>query len=436
MTMTNKNNNKIRITKQKRSGVALLLALIVLVVLTSVVYKLVSDISALRHRQEYLIDYQKARYACDSAMKFGISLLPKTAISLAKEDEHPDLPNFSDEFQMDQETYENILRQWYDIAEETDNSMDDTGATDPNSMDIADLFAKLMGETGSEQSENIDNLYLPGPYTFQWPNVIAPIEYEINEIKVTISIEDENAKFPLIWATHAGNEETQKAATASLETFCVWMGMDEEQIKQLFEEANQIAEYKQFRLSYPAITVTETVKATKSAKKSRRSRNKKTAVKKTVKKQREPEEHARDFAQLILSSIVDIDALSETMWDMGNRHETPMKYLGIWGADKVNVNTAPRHVLEAAFTFGGKAEEIADEIIRLRREEPFASLDDMKEKMYGYNDSIQNAKSYICFKSEYFSIKATASSGKAKTVMMAAVIKDKKDIKKIATFVY
>jgi hypothetical protein len=41
------------------------------VVLTGLVYGLVSRISLVRHRQQYMIDYQNARYACDSGMKYA-----------------------------------------------------------------------------------------------------------------------------------------------------------------------------------------------------------------------------------------------------------------------------------------------------------------------------------------------------------------------------
>ena len=61
-----------------------------------------------------------------------------------------------------------------------------------------------------------------------------------------------------------------------------------------------------------------------------------------------------------------------------DRNESALKYMDLWGTTQVNINSAPRNVLEAAFTFGGDADKIADEIIKKRREKPFAGIDELK----------------------------------------------------------
>lgn len=423
-----------------RSGVALMLALVVLVILSGVVYKLVSNLRSLEHRQQYLIDYQKARYACDSGMRYALSRMPGLTVGLPNRKDYPELLDFSDEFWMDEQHYDEVARQWAQGGQTDgldENYDQQSEPEDPNKAKLMNLLAEMFpGEDFSEEkSGEPEKLTIPGPYNVEWPNVIEPIEYEIDGVKVTIAIEDENAKYPLIWFTQTGNIETQKAAAESLKTVVgTWMGQTKDQMDALFEQLDKVAEYKQFRFSYPAVTITETVKSSTSGRNARaRTR---TPAKRTVKKPRPDEEHARDFAKLMFSSIVDIESLSEPMEFTGKRQETPIKYLGVWGSDKVNINTAPRHVLEGAFTFGGEPVEIASEIIRLRREKQFANISDLKERMYGYNDSIQRAAPYITFRSEYFSIKVTAQSGKARSVMTAAVFKKNKDVKKVAAFSY
>jgi type II secretory pathway component PulK len=94
----------------------------------------------------------------------------------------------------------------------------------------------------------------------------------------------------------------------------------------------------------------------------------------------------------------------------------------LWGADKVNINTAPRHVLEAAFTFGGDAAEIAEQIITLRKQEPFTDVNDLAKKLYSYNASIDKVKPYITAESDCFSIRVKATSGVA-TVCATAGMK-------------
>ena len=453
-----------------RSGVALLLTMVVLVVLTSIVYKLAAEISVKKHRQQYIIDYQKTRYACDSGMKYALSRVPKISLSLKEREDYPELLDFSDTFWMDREQYKELLFKWADHqANDEFDEYDEYGRSsypessvptnptgywpegegfgDSNGMDMASLLANLRKSKGMDYYDDYldpNDIKIPGPYQAEWPNIVEPIEFEIDNAKITITFEDENAKMPLVWATMTGDRESQEAAVesqeaavesreaaielreaaiASFETFCGWMNMDVEgdRYEQLWTEIEELGKHKEFKLAYNPPS---------------RQRKTSAPVKKPVKKARAPEAHAADFAKLIHSSIIDLEMLATPMYDDDGRDESIRKYLGLWGAAKVNINTAPRHVLEAAFTFGGESEDIAAEIIRLRREKPFTNSEDIKERMYGFNDSIQKALPYITFNSEIISIKVVATSGKAKSTYIAAVRKVGKSIKKIASFSY
>ena len=104
----------------------------------------------------------------------------------------------------------------------------------------------------------------------------------------------------------------------------------------------------------------------------------------------------------------------------------------MWASTKVNINTAPRHVLEAAFAFGGDADEIAEEIIQRRRMEPFTDIEDLRKTLLRYSDSIEKCQKYITTESRFFTINATAVSGVAKASTVIAVTKDGKKLKRIA----
>ena len=80
-----------------RPGIVLLVTLVLLVVLATLGYTLSSRVTAQRHRDQYIMDYRQARYACDSAMKYALALT-------TLEDFDPQLisrpnePDFSDLF--------------------------------------------------------------------------------------------------------------------------------------------------------------------------------------------------------------------------------------------------------------------------------------------------------------------------------------------------
>ena len=114
------------------------------------------------------------------------------------------------------------------------------------------------------------------------------------------------------------------------------------------------------------------------------------------------------------------------------RAESALKYIGMWASSKVNINTAPRNVLEAAFTFGGDADKIAEEIIQRRRLKPFKDIEDLKKSLLKYSDSIEKCKKYITTASRFFTIRVSAVSGTAKASTVIAIINDGKKMEKVA----
>ena len=82
------------------------------------------------------------------------------------------------------------------------------------------------------------------------------------------------------------------------------------------------------------------------------------------------------------SSLLDREFLAQPLSDAGEWIESPLKYLSLWGAQRVNVNTAPRHVLEATFSLAMDSfdlPEFTQKLIEKRKEEPLRSIDELKE---------------------------------------------------------
>jgi type II secretory pathway component PulK len=115
-----------------------------------------------------------------------------------------------------------------------------------------------------------------------------------------------------------------------------------------------------------------------------------------------------------------------------DRNESALKYMDLWGTTQVNINSAPRNVLEAAFTFGGDADKIADEIIKKRREKAFASIDELKKELFRFSDSIEKSRPYITTTSNILAIRVTAVSGVAKASAVVIVLKDGGKIEQLA----
>jgi hypothetical protein len=278
--------------------------------------------------------------------------------------------------------------------------------------------------------------YVPirGPYGPPWPFVTNPVEFEIDSVKVKIEIEDENAKYPLGWALME-DKEFEREIEAGFYTFCEWMRLDVEQIDSLTGELKQIGEIKPFRLEFKQITKTVRTPTRRitNRRTNRTRRTSRTQVeRKVIPVSEQITEQTTHFAKLFHSSLLDTEGLAKPTEFGENRKESALKYMGIWGSQKVNVNTAPRHVLEAAFIFGGDEVKIADTIIQQRREQIFENTEDLKKRLIGFSDSIDKCEKYITTVSRFFTIKITATSGVAKASSIIAITKDGKKVQRIA----
>jgi type II secretory pathway component PulK len=474
------------------NGMVLVITIIVLVVLSTMVYTLSSKIWQRLRRDQYLIDYQTARYACDSAIKYSLAIISELNPEYIDRVNEPD---FSDLFRMNEDEYNQMIKAWqieqgiydynqtepvndgniYDINEvnnlsaETDNAQMKTNApkklemlsyaelmdlamqaelpaaktNEPNDVNDANDFAGGFNDSfggmadffemfAADGYQKEQKFYVKGPYGPQYPMVKPKVEFEFSSAQVEIEIEDENAKFPLVWAVMK-DEKYDRQAKAAVKSFFEWMGLDSRQIENITEQLKEAAEIKEFSTEMKPIIITKTTTQKVAQKPARRTSRRSRRTRKTTqpqtrqvvqKSQRDNLLHYTDFSKVFNSNVLDVDMLKEPSIQTADRIENPYKYISLFSADKVNINTAPRHILEAAFKFGGDEVEIADLIIKRRKEKPFKDIEDLEKELMSYRDSIEKVKPFIITKSNVFLIKVKAYSGTASATAFAAVLKD------------
>jgi hypothetical protein len=424
----NENHNNWNISRSRR-GVVLLVTLVLLVVLATLSYTFSDRVVNQRHRDQYIIDYSNARYGCDSAIKYALASLEELDPQLVS---RPNEPDFSDLFALDETGYQELLAQWQ-TESKSDSSKSSKAPGDVNSIDKNKSTGRNKSGTADLQDPN--SIVIRGPYGPPWPFVTEPSEFEIGTAKIRIEIEDENAKYPLGWAM-LNSPEIQREVDAGFETFCEMMRLDYTQIDSLREQLRQIGEIKPFTLTFKPITkivrtpVTPAVKTTGKSSTSRTPRPRVTRMNIPVEKQ--ISDQTAYFAKMFHSTLINIEPLAQPTIIAGDRKEYPLKYIGLWGTRQVNINTAPRHVLEAALTFGGNQVDVAEAIIQQRQQEPFKDIDDLKSKLPRYSSSIEKCQEYITTQSRIFTIKITSTSGVAEASSLIAITKDGKKVTKIA----
>ncbi|MCX5635790.1 MAG: type II secretion system protein GspK [Planctomycetota bacterium] len=441
----NQNNADIR---RNRPGIVLLVTMVLLVVLSILGYTLTTRIWAQKHRDQYIIDYTKARYACDSAVKYAFTTLGDiNALPLVIRNNEPD---FSDLFSFNDTEYKEYIEKWFseNAAEKNKTSENFSGdVNDTNSpLDTNDFNSErdvnYAGDTnntlGIFDFNESNSLVVRGPYGPQWPLITAPAEFEIGSVKVKVEIEDENAKYPIGWAM-LDDPNLVREAAAGFKTFCEWMKVNSTDVELLDKEFKEISKIKPFKTDFQPINITEEItkkpdpNAVTPSRTSRRRRPATQApAKQTIEKTIPASVHIKDFAKLFHSSLIDIDVLAKPTVISQTRKESTLKYMGMWASSKININTAPRQVLEAAFTFGGDASQIAEEIIRQRKIKPFESIESLRKALFRYSDSIKKCENYITTSSNFFTIRVTATSGVAQVSAVIAIIKTGKTMEPIA----
>jgi hypothetical protein len=424
-----------------RSGVVLLVTLVLLVVLSILGYTVSTRVGAQRHRSHYVMNYQTARYACDSAVKYALAAAGELSPQLIS---RPNEPDFSDLFYLDEEQYQELLAQWAEhrafeeaqraeqmVAEPQETDFWDAlgglaGANDVNDINDANGIGDLALFTAPVDPNDPNTWTIPGPYGPEWPLVTEPVEFEIGTAKVRIEIHDENAKYPAGWLLLA-DKEIRREIDAGFETFCEWMDVNEIDIDEIKEQVKEIAGMRPFKLEFKDISTRTPVKTAASRERRRRSRNIRNRPTRykvtTVSAKQQMVRQAADCSKLFHSSLLDTELLARPTTGSETREESALKYMGVWGSRKVNVNTAPRQVLEAAFMFGGDAQQIAEDIIQRRQTGPFEDLNDLKQASFGHSDSIRKCEKYITTASEFFTIRVTAVSGVAETSAVIAIHK-------------
>jgi hypothetical protein len=455
--------------------------LVVLVVLALLAYTTTSRVAAHRHRVQYLVDSAKAKYALDSALKYAVVAVENLDISLIS---RPNEPDFSNLFAMTDKQIGQMVakaneasgdrKTRSDVLSGLSSGPSISSPNKPSSGRRSGLATGSAGRGGADgngvDGNQPDLLGLAvetlvrGPYGPPWPLVTEPIEFEIGSAKIRIEIEDENAKYPLGWML-LEDPAVQRAANAGFETFCEWMGWSADDVDTLKGQVAQVAEIRSFKMpsDQPGAAQAAAVAARgaaaaqaasasgsgaraspgsgagstsgASASASAASSGARQAAARAVPRRADirtlsaADKQSADVVSLVHSSLLDRDLLSRPTLVSDRRKESLSKYMGLWGSAQVNINTAPRHVLEAALAFGGDAAPIADAIIRQRQIQPIKDVGELRKTVTRYADSIEKGSKYITCASTVLSIRITAVSGAARACAVVGVVKEGKTVK-------
>lgn len=163
----------IQFRRNNSRGIALAITLVVLVSLAVITTILALRVSQVSQRQQYIMDYQKARYGADSALKYIFSVLPETKTDYA---DRSDAADFSDLFWLNKPDYLKYLTAWAQTAtpEQLEKYLKPSEDQDQSDTGSDSMFSTFLAKmTGSDSNDANDA---------NEPNQLAEVGEFIDEI--------------------------------------------------------------------------------------------------------------------------------------------------------------------------------------------------------------------------------------------------------------
>jgi hypothetical protein len=391
---------KSRTGQARKGGYVLLIVLMAMIVLATVIVQFQAKSSlhlrASEHRREKL----QCRYAAESGLIVASHLIKETLETLAREREKQASDAEKAEAAGDEE------KTTEEVAD----------PNDPNEQDVTDPNITDPNKQGKE-------LFLFTENTFQ-----------MGDATVTIKIYDENAKYPVLWSMGSPYSRGGRPS----DKFIPELG-------KLLNSPDKTAGYAQGLVSELARSIRlppQEIVATKDNRSTRRSKGKENptteqsavwiskrrplSVRKRMAQNDERYQLMATFAEQWYQQVADNPEYQLLREPMTDRSGNFMEYLGLWGHNRINLNTAPAEVIEIAFSEMGLTRDIAQAIVEYRKKKPLLGTGQLKE-IDSIQPFLQVIQSLSVTQSDSFSIQIKAQSGRSQYFLLAGIYKNMRD---------
>ncbi|MBN1765713.1 MAG: general secretion pathway protein GspK [Sedimentisphaerales bacterium] len=413
--------------QHERHGFTLLLTLVTLILLASIMVQFQLDTTVHLRASSYRADQIQCRYAAESALVIAGQLIKDKLKQSQETKTNVSLPSSSPDTEDDKallQAMEDLMGS--DMTEEP-NQLGDPNEENPNDYSEDFLF-------DAERDK------LP-PYIFLKKTI------KIGKAEVDIEIQDENSKFPVFWILYSPYQKQAKYVDDALETLAELLETNYSAYKDTIQYTRDIGR---------PLAVPEPDRYLQQRKYTRGSRKGQTSwrytrSRRTISTRRSARNAGKQPKTLspeeLQSQQYQKMGMFATEWNhqfkhgelkeslgsrLENRPGTFNDYLGYWGNQRININTAPREVIEAAFKPIGMTPELAQAIVTHRKEVSLGrgtinlkKLEDIDTSIK-VDDEIHQAIRYLALPaSDTFSIRIKARLGRARYNLTSGMYKSR-----------
>ncbi|MBN1435766.1 MAG: general secretion pathway protein GspK [Sedimentisphaerales bacterium] len=361
-----------QLSRKRQQGITLFLTMVILIILATLIVQFQAESALQLRASNYRIDMQRCRYAAESGLVVAQVMVA--------------------------EHYENIARihRSFRAGEELEEDAVISGwnrFSDPN----ATWAERLAYDTGITERQAIT----------------------VGDIPVLVEVQDENAKYPVLWllrspfASSGGRDVPER----SVEHFGELLDMDSAIVNDTIRLVQEIAE----PLPLPAAEVT--VQAPDQAEGRRRRRH--LGLTAVMEENRERHRLMAVFANAWYTELFHNLEYAELIEPLAENVEPFPVLLGVWGAGKININTASPELLESAFAPVGITEHMVQSIVDYRIERPFGSMAELRD--IDLSGEVRQYMRELCVTaSDTFSLHITASLGRTRCEIISGVYRNRR----------
>ncbi|MCP4707254.1 MAG: general secretion pathway protein GspK [Planctomycetes bacterium] len=362
--------------KTRNPGVTLLITLMALVILSIVVVQFQIDADLQSRATGYRIERLKCRYAAESGISLGSRIIKQYF------DKNVTVQN-----QTDASVIMNLLSQGADPNQPPPEPN--------NTQDMSEIWDRV----GIEE---------PLPWF-----VLSKETYQINGAEVTVEIHDENAKWPIVWLLSSPFDRNKRSTNAErgLKKYADTFRIN----RNDFETAVDLIHTFGGSLPLPPPPVSYSGTGLRMSPKGRTG-----GYVLLLTEEQDRHKLMGNFARYWYEHY-DLRPGDPMQKDLFNSTLSFADCVSLWGAFHININTAPRELLETVFEPIGMSKYQMDALINYRQKNLFTAPSQLRDIDRIPANMRNNLLPLIVVKSRTFTVHVTATMGRTSTHLLSCV---------------
>ena len=395
--------------ESRTRGFTLLLTLLTLVLLAGLIVRFQADTTLHVRASNYRVYQLQCRYAAESAVVAARQIIRATQRQTAEAQKNARIERARRRAAPKSESELSKLVDPCSLA-------DPCSLGDPCSLaDPCGLADLIWAE--EEIAEEIS------------PFLFARQKLKIGPVSVDIKIYDENGKFPIYWLLHSPIEKNTDYRNKSIKLLAERLEAEPAANNETVDLAQKTGKAMNVPepMNYLYRRSSGRSRSTRVAWRLKPSRQRRVLAGQGIDHSKLLRQTMSNFFYQWQEELKQNEKYKNMLTPLPNHPAKFADYIGCWGHNRININTAPVEVLEAAFLPLGITKKTAEAVVAYRAKVPFANPTHL-QRVKGISRTMLSAVRLLSTtNSDTFSVQITASLGRASYSLYGSIYKSRRN---------